>query len=88
MNLIRPQWPHTIQDIIGALDGIWGIVGAISVDGNLLRLERSLKEPLTYSLTFYKGENESEVVNCKTYNSDEKMVAVNEFAKQLGFTVS
>lgn len=85
MPTTRPQWPHTVDDIIGALDGVWGIVGAISVTGNLLRLERSLIQPATYSLTEYEGEDERKVIRKESYGTDEKHYAVGEFAKLLGF---
>ena len=83
--LRRAEWPHTVGDIIKALDGIWGIVGAISTTGNLLRLERSLYEPTTYTLTEYKQQNEAEVLSTKNYTADQKAFAVGEFARQLGF---
>ncbi len=84
--LTRPQWPHTVDDIVKALDGIWGLVGATSINGNLLRLERSLKEPTTYTLTEYNGEDEATQLSIKHYTADQKELAVNEFARQLGFS--
>jgi hypothetical protein len=84
--LQRPEWPHTVGDIVKALDGIWGIVGAISTDGNLLRLERSLQEPTTYTLTEYNQRDESAVLKTQLYNADQKAFAVGEFARLLGFS--
>ena len=59
MPTTRPQWPHTVEDIVKALDGVWGVVGALDVNGNLLRLERSISAPVSYTLTEYEG-------NCET----------------------
>jgi hypothetical protein len=86
MVLTRPQWPHTVDDIVKSLDGIWGLVGATDINGNLIRLERSLQEPTTYTLTQYQGQDEAKVVNKKTYSQQDKMQAVNLFASQLGFS--
>jgi len=81
----RPQWPHTIDDIIKSLDGIWGLVGATATNGNLLRLERSLAGPQVYTLTEYEGQDESKILEEKTYQEDERGFAVGEFARRLGF---
>jgi len=85
MVAIRPQWPHTIDDIVKALDGVWGVVGAIAVSGNLLRLERSLKAPLTYKFVEYKGSDETSILRELNYAAEEKDAAVGEFAQLLGF---
>jgi hypothetical protein len=82
----RPQWPHTVDDIVKSLDGIWGLVGATAVSGNLLRLERSLHQPLTYTVTEYEGMDETKVVRKNTYSADQKQQAISDFAKQLGFS--
>lgn len=84
--LTRPQWPHTVDDIVRSLDGIWGLVGATSQTGNLLRLERSLHEPLTYTLVEYEGLDETRIAQKKAYTEAEKANAINDFAKLLGFT--
>lgn len=86
MVLMRPQWPHTVNDIVKALDGIWGVVGATATSGNLLRLERSLKEPVTYMLTEYYGQDEGKPVREVRYAADERDNAIKEFAVMLGFT--
>lgn len=85
MVIMRPQWPHTVHDIVKALDGVWGVVGATGTTGNLLRLERSLKEPFTYVLTEYSGQDESKVLREDTYGTDQREAAVKEFAQMLGF---
>jgi len=84
----RPQWPHTIDDIVNSLEGIWGLVGATGTAGNLLRLERSLHEPLVYTITEYKGNEESEIVAKTTFAADRRDEAVREFAKAIGFELS
>lgn len=81
----RAQWPHTIDDITNSLDGIWGLVGATGVNNNLYRLERSLHQPLTYTLTEYEGTDEGKVLRKKTFQCQEKDTAINEFAGALGF---
>ncbi|MBK7838912.1 MAG: hypothetical protein IPJ49_14785 [Candidatus Obscuribacter sp.] len=58
MQITRAQWPHTVDDIVKALDGVWGLCGAHGTNGNLYRLERSLHEPVIYTLTEYRGEDE------------------------------
>jgi hypothetical protein len=85
---VRPHWPHTVEDILNSLDGIWGLVGAEGINGNLFRLERSLHEPVVYTLIEHKGKEEGEIVNKRIYQLPEKMAAVNDFAQALGFTVS
>lgn len=82
----RPEWPHTIDDIFKSLDGVWGLVGATAVNGNLVRLERSLQPPVEYTFIEYEGSNESRVLRRQTYQSEEKEKAVNAFARLLGFT--
>ncbi len=85
MVIMRPQWPHTVDDIVKALDGIWGVVGATGTSGNLLRLERSLKEPVTYVLTEYHGQDETRAIRESKYEAEQKDSAVSEFASLIGF---
>jgi len=84
MLTTRPQWPHTVDDIVSSLDGIWGLVGATGTNGNLLRLERSLHQPLVYTLTEYEGNEEIKVIRKQTFSADEKGRAVTEFAQAIG----
>lgn len=88
MAIIRAQWPHTIDDIVKALDGVWGVVGAIAVSGNMLRLERSLKEPTVYKFVEYKGTDESKPLRELSFTAAEKEAAINEFGNLLGFNES
>ncbi len=85
MAVIRAQWPHTIDDIVKALDGVWGVVGAIAVSGNLMRLERSLKAPLTYKFIEYKGTDENSPIRELSFSAEEKNAAVSEMSNLLGF---
>jgi hypothetical protein len=85
--LMRAQWPHTVEDILKSLDGVWGLVGATGENGNLYRLERSLHEPLVYTLSEYRGNEESEILKKETFDASAKDAAVKAFAKALGFTV-
>jgi hypothetical protein len=84
----RPYWPHTLEDILGSLDGIWGLVGATGTNGNLHRLERSLHEPLSYTLSEYRGEDESDIVRRQIYGEEQREEAIKEFAQAIGFTFS
>lgn len=81
----RSQWPHTVADIEKALDGVWGLVGAIDSHGNLVRLEKSLREPTSYILLCFAGQNEDQVVQRTQYDSDNRQQAVRDFAVLLGF---
>lgn len=85
MLVTRAQWPHTVEDITKALDGVWGLCGAHGENGNLYRIERSLHEPIIYTLTEYRGQDESDIVKREEYGLDEKDVAVKTFARALGF---
>lgn len=85
MITTRPQWPHTVDDIVNSLEGIWGLVGATGTNGNLYRLERSLHQPLVYTLTEYKGNEEIEVLNKRVYEAAQKDEAIKDFAAKLGF---
>lgn len=89
MLSIRAQWPHTVDDIVKALDGVWGVVGATGNNGNLYRLERSLKPPTTYTFTEYRGEDEADVISQKTFENGEqdRDAAIKEFARAIGFEV-
>lgn len=81
----RPQWPHTVDDIINSLDGVWGLVGATGTNGNLFRLERSLHEPLVYTLTEFKGADEAKILRKETFAVNQRDLAVKDFAQAIGF---
>jgi hypothetical protein len=87
MMLVRAQWPHTIEDITKALDGVWGVVGATSENGTLFRLERTLKEPTTYTLIEYVGADENAIASTDTFAQDKREEAVKRFAKAIGFAI-
>jgi hypothetical protein len=74
-----------MEDIYKALDGVWGLIGANGVNGNLYRLERSLHEPLLYTLTEYRLSDESDIVRREEYSEDQKQAAISAFAKAIGF---
>jgi hypothetical protein len=86
MVTVRPQWPHSLDDIKASLDGIWGLVGATDGNGNLWRLERSLHEPLSYTITQFAGLDEGKVVKKTTFTKDQRVEAIREFAQALGFS--
>jgi len=81
----RPKWPHTVDDIVNSLEGIWGLVGATGANGNLFRLERSLHQPLVYTLTEFKGNEENEVLSKRVYEAGQRDEAIKDFARELGF---
>ena len=85
MLITRAQWPHTVEDITKSLDGIWGLVGATGTSGNLLRLERSLTEPFTYTFFEFKGSDEREILQKRLYETEKREEAIKDFAKELGF---
>jgi hypothetical protein len=85
MIITRAQWPHTLDDIHKALDGVWGLIGATGINGNLYRLERSLHEPVLYVLTEYRLSDESDIVRREEHAESEKQVAISAFAKAIGF---
>ena len=85
MQVVRSQWPHTVDDIVKALDGVWGVVGAISTTGNLLRLERSFATPVVYKFVEYDGNNEERPLREQSFQETEKAEAVKQFASLLGF---
>lgn len=85
MITTRAQWPHTVEDITKSLDGIWGLVGATGVNGNLYRLERSLHQPLVYTLTEYDQGDEAKVVKKETFSESERQKAIEAFARAIGF---
>lgn len=86
-SMTRAQWPHTVDDIVSSLDGIWGLVGATGANGNLFRLERSLHEPLIYTFTEYRGNDEGDVLNKQVFQDSQKDEAVKKFARAIGFEV-
>ena len=89
MNVItRPQWPHTIEDIVNALEGVWGLVGATGVNGNLFRLEKSLHEPIIYTFKEYRGNDEAEIIQNKVFSADQREKAIMAFAQAIGFELS
>ena len=82
---VRAQWPHTLEDIEKSLNGVWGLVGATGVNGNLYRLERSLNEPVVFTVTEYNGADEGDIKEKQTYSADQRSQAVAQFAKAIGF---
>jgi hypothetical protein len=84
----RPQWPHTLDDIVNSLEGVWGLVGATGTNGNLLRLEKSLHEPIIYTVTEYRLVDEADVVSRQNYEASQREEAINAFARAIGFQVN
>lgn len=85
MLLQRAQWPHTPADIVKALDGVWGVVGAVGENGNLFRLERSLKAPTTYTFIEYQGQDETQILSKETFAQEHRIELLKRFARELGF---
>ncbi len=84
---IRAQWPHSMDDINKSLDGVWGLVGATGVNGNLHRLERSLHEPIVFIVTEYNGADEGDIKEKLTFSPEQRDEAVARFARAIGFDV-
>ena len=74
--------------MLRSLDGVWGVVGTTGTNGNLYRIERSLKEPVNFTVTEYQGNEETEVLRELKFGMDEKDQAVKTFAEAIGFVVS
>jgi hypothetical protein len=84
MSATRSQWPHTVDDIEKALDGVWGVVSAIALSGNLLRLERSLSAPVTYKFFEFRGTDEKCPIRQLSFPAAERDAAIGEFARLIG----
>ncbi len=82
---VRAQWPHTVEDIERSLDGVWGLVGATGTNGNLYRLERSLFEPVQFTVTEYNGSDESDIKEKRTFAGPQRQQAIQQFARAIGF---
>lgn len=57
----RPFFPHTMQDLIHAVDGALGLVVGDMPDGTLWVLKRNRKTP-GYTLTHYADTQRSRVL--------------------------
>ena len=77
----RPFFPHTLQDIVHAVDGPLGLIVGDMPDGTLWVLKRNRKEP-GYVLTAYADAARSRVVITRAL--DDRRAAINAMADAIG----
>ncbi len=79
----RPFFPHTMQDLVNAVDGGLGLVVGDMPDGSLWVLKRNRKEP-GYVLTHYVDAQRSRTLSTETIA--DRRAALNRMADaiQLG----
>ncbi len=77
----RPFFPHTLHDIVHAVDGPLGLIVGDMPDGTLWVLKRNRKEP-GYVLTAYADAARSRVVSTRAL--DDRRAAINAMADAIG----
>lgn len=77
----RPFYPHTMDDLVRAVDGGLGLVVADMPDGSLWVLKRNRKAP-GYVLTHYADTQRSRVL--ATESPADRRVALNRMAEVIG----
>ncbi|MDP2317004.1 MAG: hypothetical protein Q8P41_29190 [Pseudomonadota bacterium] len=77
----RPFFPHTLHDVVHAVDGPLGLIVGDMPDGTLWVLKRNRKEP-GYVLTEYADTQRSRVVTIRAFA--ERREAVNAMAAAIG----
>ena len=76
----RPFYPHTLGDVIRAVDGGLGLVAADMPDGSLWVLQRRRRRG-DYAMTHYADTARSSVLQRQAWS--ERRAAINAFAKQI-----
>ena len=77
----RPFFPHTLGDVVRAVDGGLGLIVADMPDGSLFVLKRGRKTQ-TYTMTHYADTRRSAVLDRQTFPA--RAVAINHFAERIG----
>ena len=77
----RPTFPHTLHDVVHAVDGPLGLVVGDLPDGSLWVLKRNRREP-GYALTHYADSARTRVVSTQTLL--DRREAVNAMARAIG----
>lgn len=79
---MRPFFPHTMADVVRAVDGGLGLVVADMPDGTLFVLKRSRRPPLQYQLSHYADSQRSRTLQVDTFT--ERSAALGAFAARIG----
>ena len=77
----RPFFPHTLGDVVRAVDGGLGLIAADMPDGSLFVLKRSRKTQ-AYTMTHYADTRRSAVLGRQAFSA--RAAAINHFAEQIG----
>jgi hypothetical protein len=77
----RPFFPHTLSDVLRAVDGPLGLVVGDMPDGTIHVLKRGRKEP-GYTLTAYADSTRSRVLGVRTIA--DRVGAINAFSDAIG----
>ncbi|MFN7142349.1 MAG: hypothetical protein ACK4YP_01115 [Myxococcota bacterium] len=77
----RPFFPHTLHDVVHAVDGPLGLIVGDMPDGTLWVLKRNRREP-GYVLTQYADTARSRVLSTRTIA--DRREAVNAMAAAIG----
>lgn len=79
--MARPFFPHTLHDVVHAVDGPLGLVVGDMPDGTIWVLKRNRKEP-GYELTAYADASRARVLSTRAFL--ERREAVNAMAAAIG----
>ena len=77
----RPHFPHTLHDVVHAVDGPLGLVVGDLPDGRIFVLKRNRKEP-GYVLTAYADAARSQMLATRVIL--DRREAVNAMAEAIG----
>lgn len=77
----RPFFPHTLGDVVRAVDGGLGLIAADMPDGSLFVLKRSRKTQ-AYTMTHYADTQRSAVIGRQVFSG--RAEAINHFAERIG----
>lgn len=77
----RPFFPHTMQDLVHAVDGALGLVVGDMPDGSLWVLKRNRKAS-GYTLTHYADTQRSRTLLVETI--PDRRAALNQMADRIG----
>lgn len=77
----RTFFPHSLGDVVHAIDGAFGLVVGDLPDGSIWVLKRGRKEP-GYTLTHYADAQRSRVLSSEGVAA--RAAAINRFAEVIG----
>ena len=82
--MTRPTYPHTLQDIVHAVDGAFGLVVGDLPDGRIWVLKRDRKTG-HFSLRQFEGPRRREQLAEQHF--DDRTKAIHAMARELGLSV-